>query len=46
MPYKKVGRRIVFSKKALLAWVDSRTVRPEDKRTAATLRIAESANRK
>lgn len=46
IPYKKVGRRIVFSKKALLAWVDSRTVRPEDKRTAATLRIAESANRK
>lgn len=46
IPYKKVGRRIVFSKKALLAWVDSRTVRPEDKQTAATLRIAESANRK
>jgi len=45
IPYKKVGRRIVFSKKALLAWVDSRTVRPEDERAAATLRIAESANR-
>lgn len=46
IPYKKFGRRVVFSKKALLAWVDSRTVCPEDKRTAATLRIAESANRK
>lgn len=46
IPYKKVGRRIVLSKKALLAWVDSRTVWPEDERAAATLRIAESANRK
>lgn len=46
IPYKKVGRRIVFSKKALLTWIDSRTVRPEDERAAATLRIAESANRK
>lgn len=46
IPYKKVGRRIVFSKKALLAWVDSRTVHSEDGRAGATLRIAESANRK
>lgn len=46
IPYKKVGRRIVFSKKALLAWVDSRTVHSEGGRVAATLRIAESANRK
>ena len=45
IPYKKVGRRIVFSKKALLTWIDSRTS-PEDERAAATLRIAESANRK
>lgn len=33
----------MFSKKALLTWIDSRTVRPEDERAAATLRIAESA---
>lgn len=46
IPHKKFGRRTVFSKKELLAWVESRTTRPEDKRTAATLRIAESANRK
>ena len=46
IPHKKFGRRTVFSKKELLAWIESRTVRPEDKRTAAALRIAESANRK
>ena len=43
IPYKKVGRRIVFSKKALLAWVDSRTVRPEDKRTADRRRRSKRA---
>lgn len=47
IPYKKFGRRTVFSKRELLAWVESRTVHPEDRRRAATaLRIAESANRK
>ena len=46
IPYKKFGRRTVFSKKELLQWIESRTVHPEDRRTAAALRIAESANRK
>lgn len=46
IPHKKFGRRTLFSKKELLAWIESRTVRPDDKRTAAALRIAESANRK
>lgn len=46
IPHKKFGRRTVFSKKELLAWIESRTVRPEDKRAAAALRIAESAARK
>lgn len=46
IPYRKIGRRLVFSRKELLTWIESRTVRPEDKRTAAALRIAESANRK
>ena len=44
IPYKKFGRRIVFSKKELLAWIEARTTRPEDKRTADALRIAQSAN--
>ena len=46
IPHKKFGRRTVFSKKELLAWIESRTVRSEDKRTAAALRIAESVNQK
>ena len=46
IPYKKFGRRTVFSRRELLAWNESRTVHSEDRRTAAALRIAESANRK
>ena len=46
VPHRKFGRRTVFSKKELLAWIESRTVHSEDRRTAAALRIAESANRK
>ena len=46
IPYKKFGRRTVFSRRELLAWIESRTVHSEDRRTAAALRIAESANRK
>lgn len=46
IPHKKFGRRTVFSKRELLAWIESRTVCREDRRTAAALRIAESANRK
>lgn len=46
IPYKKFGRRTVFSKRELRAWIESRTVHREDRRTAAALRIAESANRK
>lgn len=43
IPYKKFGRRTVFSKKELLSWVEARTVRPNEKRTTAALRIAQSA---
>jgi len=34
----------VFSKKELLTWIESRTVHSEDRRAAAALRIAQSAN--
>jgi predicted DNA-binding transcriptional regulator AlpA len=44
IPYKKFGRRTVFSKKELLTWIESRTVHSEDRRAAAALRIAQSAN--
>ena len=46
IPYRKFGRRTVFSKKEILGGIDTRTVHSEDRRTAAALRIAESANRK
>lgn len=46
IPYKKFGRRTVFSRRELLAWIESRTVHREDRRTAIASRIAESANRK
>lgn len=46
IPFKKIGRRTVFSKKELLAWIKSRTTLPEDRRAVAAARIAESANRK
>lgn len=46
IPYRKVSRRLVFSRKDLRAWIESRTVRPEDRRAAAAVRLAESANRK
>ena len=46
IPYKKFGRRTVFSKKELLAWIEARTVHSEEQRTAAALRIAQSAESK
>ncbi|WP_418975966.1 helix-turn-helix domain-containing protein [Alistipes putredinis] len=46
IPFKKVGRRTVFSKKELLGWIESRTTSPEDGRDAAAQLIAHSANKK
>lgn len=46
IPYKKFGRRTVFSRRDLLQWIESRTVTREDRRAAAALRLAESVNRK
>lgn len=46
IPYKKFGRRVVFSKQELLAWIESRTITRGDRRAAAAQRLAESANRK
>lgn len=46
IPYRKVGRRLVFSRRELAEWIDSITVRPEDSRSRAALRLAASVNRK
>lgn len=45
IPHRKFGRRTIFSKKELVEWIASRTVRPEEKRTAAALRLAANLNR-
>lgn len=46
IPFRKVRRRLVFSRRELTKWIEAGTLRPEEQRTAAALRIAESANRK
>ena len=46
IPFQKVRRRLVFSRKELTKWVEAGTIRPEEQRTAAALRIAQSAESK
>lgn len=46
VPFRKFGRRTVFSKKELSAWIDERTTRPGDEVSAAALRIASSAQKR
>lgn len=45
IPFRKMGKRLLFSRKELLQWIESKTTRPESKSDAA-LRIAQSVNRK
>ncbi|MDR1919131.1 MAG: helix-turn-helix domain-containing protein [Tannerellaceae bacterium] len=44
MPFRKYGRKLVFSRKELITWAESLTRRKND-RTEAALHIARSANR-
>lgn len=46
IPYRKFGRRTVFSKKELLVWIDERLTRPALKRSEAALRIARGVENK
>lgn len=46
IPYKKFGRRTVFSRRDLLQWIESRTVTRESRNAEASRRLAASANRK
>ena len=41
---EKVRRRLVFSRTELTKWIEAGTLRPEEQRAAAALRIAQSAN--
>lgn len=46
IPHRKIGRRTVFSRKELSAWVESRTRYPEDAKAEVARRIAKSAKSK
>lgn len=46
IPYRKIGRKIVFSRQELLQWVERRTLHVEDESAEMRQRIAHSANRK
>lgn len=45
IPYRKIGHRLVFSRKDLVQWMEDNTETPETQENAAK-RIAASANRK
>ena len=45
IPFRKIGRRTVFSRKELLQWLENRTTRPETKADAA-LRLSENARKR
>ena len=45
IPFKRIGKRLVFSRKELLQWIESRTYRPHSQSDEA-LRLAESARKK
>ncbi len=46
IPYRKIGRRNVFSRQELLQWVEEKTHHVEDESAEMRQRIARSANRK
>lgn len=46
IPYRKFGRRTIFSKRELLAWMEERMTRPSERRAEAAMRIAASARNK
>lgn len=43
IPHRKIGRRTIFSRQELKAWVESRTRYPEDAKAEAARLIAQSA---
>ncbi|MDE6827960.1 MAG: helix-turn-helix domain-containing protein [Alistipes sp.] len=46
IPYKKIGRKLVFSKKDLRRWIDEESVDSEPQKEQAALLIAKSAARR
>ena len=46
IPHRKIGRRNVYLRQELRAWVENRTTHPDNAKTEAMCRIAKSADRK
>lgn len=46
IPYRKIGKRLAFSKRELLEWIETRTTRPKVDKSEAVMHIARSATRK
>lgn len=46
IPFRKFNKKLVFSRRELLTWMDAQTLEPKDHRVEATLYLAKSAKRK
>ncbi|WP_418409922.1 helix-turn-helix domain-containing protein [Alistipes sp.] len=46
IPYQKIGRRVIFSRKELDAWIQQRTTYPDESQTRAAMTLAASARNK
>lgn len=46
IPYSKFAKRLVFSRKAIISWMESRTVKPVDVNTVMAQHLANEASKK
>lgn len=46
LPYKKMGKKLIFSRKELIVWMESQTISPVNNNSVVLNAIAESANKK
>ena len=46
LPYKKMGKKLIFSRKELIAWMENQTVNPVSNNSTVLNSIAESALKK
>lgn len=46
LPSERIGKRLVLSRKEILNWIESKTVRRSTSKTESAQKLVESANRK
>ena len=46
LPYKKMGKKLVFSRKELVAWMENQTINPTSNNSSVLSDIAKSASKK